>query len=108
MAANIALSSCFVIWLGRLFSIVEFRKDFASDENVPCAEKRVQRLEDIVNRSIVKVALVVSQELHVPQKLLAIDLVEVAQVVLRCEVKKESKSIVVGSQRLLALGHTRK
>ena len=45
----------------------------------------------------------VSQELHVAQKLLAVDLVEVAQVVLRREVEKEPKPVVVRSQRLLAL-----
>ena len=67
------------------------------------AQESVQRLEDIVNRAIVQIALVVSQELDVPQKVLAVDLVEVAQVLLRREVKEESEAVVVRSQRLLTL-----
>jgi hypothetical protein len=62
MAANIALSFLLRVWLGWLFSIVEFRKDFASDENVPCAQEGIQSLENVVNRAIVQIALVVSQE----------------------------------------------
>jgi hypothetical protein len=72
--------------LRRPLGVVEFRKDFAGDENVPCAQERVQGFEDVVNRAIVKVALVLSQKLDVPQKLLAIDLVYVPQVVLSSEI----------------------
>ena len=67
-----------------------------------CAQESIQRLEDIVNRAIVQIALVVSQELYVTEKLLAIDLVEVAQVVLHGKVKKETEAVVVRPQRFLA------
>lgn len=42
---------------------------------IPCAQERVQRLEDVVNRAIVQVALVVSEKLDVAQKLLAVNVV---------------------------------
>jgi hypothetical protein len=56
-----------------------------------------------VNRAIVRIAFMFSQELHVAQKLLAVDLVEVSQVLLRREVEEEAESIVVRPQRLLTL-----
>ncbi|MGA8489805.1 MAG: hypothetical protein WB711_05235 [Terriglobales bacterium] len=62
-----------------------------------------QRLENIVNRGIVQIALVVSQEFDVPQKVLAVDLVEVSQVLPRREVEEESEAVVLRSQRLLTL-----
>ena len=61
--------------LRRLLGVVEFRKDLAGGEIVPCPEEGIQRLEDVVNRAIVQVALVFSQEFDVAQKLLAVDLV---------------------------------
>jgi hypothetical protein len=59
--------------------------------------------KDVVNRAIIQIALVVTQKLHIPQKLLAIDVIQVAQVVLGCEVEKEAEAVVVRWQRLLAL-----
>jgi hypothetical protein len=44
-----------------------------------------------------------SQKLHIAQKLLAVDLIQVAQVVLRSEVEEESETVVLRPQRLLAL-----
>jgi hypothetical protein len=81
----------------------EFRQDLAGGENVPCAQESVQGFEDVVNRAIVKIAFMLSQELHVAQKLLAVDLVEVSKVLLRREVEEEAESIVVRPQRLLTL-----
>jgi len=46
---------------------------------------------------------VVSQKLHVPQKLLAVNFVSVSQVLPRREIEKEAEAVVVRSQRLLAL-----
>jgi hypothetical protein len=64
----------FRVGLRRLLSLVEFRKDFASDENVPCAQEGIQCLEHIVNRAIVQIALMLSQKLDVAQKLVAVNL----------------------------------
>src|SRR5215470_8753755 len=36
------------------------RQDFAGDENVPCPQECVQRLEDVVNRAIVQIAFMFS------------------------------------------------
>jgi hypothetical protein len=58
-----------------LLCVVKFRKDCSANKDVPCPQESVQSFEDVVNSAIVEIALVVSQELHVPQKLLAIDLV---------------------------------
>ncbi|HYL12242.1 MAG TPA: hypothetical protein VEV41_04370 [Terriglobales bacterium] len=41
----------------RLLGVVKFCQDFASAENVPCPQERVQSFEDVVNRSIVQIAL---------------------------------------------------
>lgn len=37
--------------------------------------ERVQRFEDVVNRAVIQVAVMLSQKLHVPQKSVAVDLV---------------------------------
>ena len=58
-----------------LLCIVELCKNLAGSEDASCAQKCVQSFEDVVNRAIVQIALVVSQELHVPQKSVAVNLV---------------------------------
>jgi len=55
--------------------IFEFCENLAGDKNVPGAQERVQGLEDVVNRAVIRVAVMFSKKLHVPQKLLAVDLV---------------------------------
>jgi hypothetical protein len=45
----------------------------------------------------------VSQELHVTQKLLAIDLIQETQIFLRREIEEESKAVVVRPQRFSLL-----
>jgi hypothetical protein len=89
--------------LRRLLGVIEFGKNFAGNKHVPCAQESIQRLEDVVNGAIVQIAFMGTQELHIPQKLRAIDLIQVAQFVLRSEVEKEAKALVVRPQCLLAL-----
>src|ERR1700756_528904 len=78
-------------------SVVKFRQNLAGNKNVPCPQERVQGFEDVVNRAVVQVAVMLSQKLHVPQKLGAIDLVYVPQVVLDGEVEEKSEAVVVRS-----------
>jgi hypothetical protein len=80
-----------------LLSVVKFRQNLAGNKNVPCPQERVQGFEDVVNRAVVQVAVMLSQKLHVPQKLGAIDLVYVPQVVLDGEVEEKSEAVVVRS-----------
>jgi len=61
--------------LRRLLGVVKFRENLAGDKNVPCPQERVQGFEDVVNRAVIQVAFMLSQKLHVPQKLVAVNLV---------------------------------
>jgi hypothetical protein len=49
---------------------------------------------DVVNRAVVQVALMVSQEFHVSQKLLAVDLVDEPLALLRSEIEEEPEAVV--------------
>jgi hypothetical protein len=58
-----------------LFSVVKFSQELAGNKNVPCPQERVQGFEDVVNRAVIQVAVMLSQKLHVAQKLVAVNLV---------------------------------
>ena len=53
----------------------KFRQNLAGNKNVPCPQERVQGFEDVMNRAVIQVAVMVSKELDVPQKLVAVNLV---------------------------------
>ena len=91
------------IRLRGLLNIVKFRQNLAAEKSVPSPQPRVERLKDVMDSAVIKVAFVVSQKLLVPEKLVAIDLVYEPQVVLDSEVEEESEAVVVCPQRLLAL-----
>jgi hypothetical protein len=52
------------------------RQDLAGDKNVSCPQERVQGFEDVVNRAVIQVAFMLSEELHVSEKLGTINLVK--------------------------------
>src|ERR1700741_304612 len=58
-----------------LFGVIEFRKNLAGNKNVPSSQEGVQRFEDIVDGAVIKVAVMFSKKLHVPEKLVAVNLV---------------------------------
>jgi hypothetical protein len=62
------------VGLRRLFSVVKFRQNLAGNKNVPCPQERVHGFEDVVNRAVIQVAVMLSQKLHVAQELVAVNL----------------------------------
>jgi hypothetical protein len=46
-----------------LLSVVKFRQNLAGNKNVPCPQERVRGFEDVVNRAVIQVAVMLSQKL---------------------------------------------
>jgi hypothetical protein len=55
-----AFEFLFRIGLRRLLGVIEFRQDPTGYENVPCPEKRIQSFEDIVNRTVIEIGIMVT------------------------------------------------